>query len=320
MAFSTAPECAIENQEARMYRYKRLLVEITLTAKDASTIPYAGMISRMAQSEKVYFVHVPKTVEIPEEICCEYPELLEPLDEAEEHLMEQLVREHFEGNPGIEIAYQVREGTEVVEVLRWARTKNIDLVIVGTERSTGHRGTVPEKLARKAHCSVLVIPEGAPAKIEKILVPVDFSEHTADAVDVAIAFATAAGMRKVQCLHTYHVPPGFHKTGKTHEEFAKIMLGHAEKKYHEIMSNMDTKGVEVDPIYVLDKKPIVALQEAVKELKPDLVIMAAKGRSPTAAIFLGSVTEQGIHTLDIPLIAVKRKGEGLGFLDALLKI
>jgi len=303
-----------------MYRYKRLLVELTLSARDGTTLRYAGLISRMANSEKVYFVHVPETLEIPEELCCDYPELTEPLDEAEAHIMQEVVREHFEGPEGIEIDYQVHEGAELVEVLRWAHQKSIDLLVVGTERTAKDREPTAEKLARKAPCSVLVVPDGSKPRIQKILVPVDFSEHTEDALDVAIAFASAAGIPEIVCMHTYHVPPGFHKTGKTHEEFAKVMLGHAEKKFREISSNLDQRDIQLSPVYVLDKKPFVAIRDAIADLKPDLLVMGARGRSSVAAIFLGSVTEKVLHSVEIPIVAVKRKGAGMGILDVLLEI
>jgi nucleotide-binding universal stress UspA family protein len=303
-----------------MYRYKRLLVALSMSERDGTTIRYAGMISRMAESERVYFAYVPKSLDLPDDLCCEYPELEEPLDEAEAHVMEAVVQEHFDGPAGISISYEVPEGSQIVELLRLAKHKNIDLVIAGVDpKDKGHR-TLTEKLARKAPCSVLMIPEGAKPEIRKVLVPVDFSDHTQDTMDVAVAFATAAKLDRVHCLHAYHVPPGFQKTGKTYEQFAKIMLGHAEKKLHESMKNIDLKGLEMDPLYVLDDKPHRAVLKAIETEKPDLLITGTRGRSAAAAILLGSVTEHLLQLVDIPMVAVKRKGAGMGFLDALLKI
>lgn len=303
-----------------MYRYKRLLVALSMSERDGTTVLYAGMITRIAESEKIYFARVSESLDLPEDLCCEYPELEEPLDEAETHVMEEVVKEHFDGPPGIEISHEVPEGSEIVELLRLAKQKNIDLVIVGVDPDVkGHR-TLAEKLARKAPCSVLMVPKGSKAEIRKILVPVDFSQHTQDTMDVAVAFATAAKLGAVECLHAYRVPPGFHKTGKTYEEFANIMLGHAEKKFHDSVQNLDLKGLNVDPFYVLDEKPHRAVLKAIKEHESDLLITGTRGRSIAAAILLGSVTEHLIQLVEIPTVAVKRKGAGMGFLDALLKI
>ena len=41
-----------------MYRYKRLLVGVSLKAQDGASIRYASMISRLAESEVITFFHV----------------------------------------------------------------------------------------------------------------------------------------------------------------------------------------------------------------------------------------------------------------------
>ena len=91
-------------------------------------------------------------------------------------------------------------------------------------------GTLSTKLARKLPCSILFVPEGANPWYKKILVPIDFSENSKDAMDVAVAFGVANAMKEISCLHIYSVPNGYYKTGKSFEEFAEIMKGNAEKK------------------------------------------------------------------------------------------
>ena len=44
-----------------MYRYERLLVGLSLEKQDGSSIRYAAMISKLAQSEKITFLHVAST-------------------------------------------------------------------------------------------------------------------------------------------------------------------------------------------------------------------------------------------------------------------
>jgi nucleotide-binding universal stress UspA family protein len=49
-----------------------------------------------------------------------------------------------------------------------------------------------------------------------------------------------------------------------------------------------------------------------------LIVIGAKGRSLSALVLLGSVTEKLIETTPAPVLAVKKKGAGMGFLEALL--
>lgn len=55
-----------------MYRYKRLMVALNLSDRDIATLGYAAMVSRMAKSEKIYFVHVANNLDILESVRAEY--------------------------------------------------------------------------------------------------------------------------------------------------------------------------------------------------------------------------------------------------------
>ena len=304
-----------------MYRYKRLLVGLSLANHDGSSIRYAAMISRMAESEKITFLHVASTSDIPEEVRAEYPDLIHSSDQSARQEMRKVVEEYFDGHPETQIAYEVAEGSPLIELLRRAKEDEIDLVIMRKRREPLASGTLFEKLARKTPCSVLFVPEGSEAWYTNILVPVDFSENSSDAVDVAVAFALASkGIKEIHCLHVYNVPIGYYKTGKSYEEFAEIMKGHAEKNYREFIKNIDLKGLSATPIFKLEKKAGEGIQEVVKEREKCIVIIGARGRRAGAGILLGSVAEYLIKTTTAPLLAVKKKGTGLSILDALLKL
>jgi len=303
-----------------MYRYRRLLVGLSLANHDGSSIRYAAMISRPAQSEKITFLHVAGELDIPDELRSEYPELVEAADAGIKQQMEKLVGEFFDGHPETRLEYEVVEGSPLVELLRRAREDEIDLIVMRKRREPSAGGTLFEKLARKSPCSVLFVPEGSKAWYTSIVVPVDFSENSADAMEVAVAFAIASkDIQEITCLHVYSVPIGYYKTGKSYEEFGEIMKGHAENNFQEFIEGIDLKGVSVNPLYRLEKKPSDGIEQAIKEHERCLLIMGARGRRAAAGILLGSVTEHLIKTTTVPLLAVKKKGTGMSILDALLE-
>ena len=303
-----------------MYRYKRLLVGLSLANQDGASISYAAMVSQLAKSEKVYFVHVASSFDIPEDLTREYPDLIQPIDETAERTMRELVGKYFDGNPEAQIEYEVEEGSPLIELLRRAKQLQIDLIIMRKRRKPTASGTLLERIARKAPCSVLFVPEGCQARFTNILVPIDFSDSSANAMDVALAFASSSGIKKIYCVHIYEVPIGYYKTGKSYEHFAKIIKGHAEKQYRDFMDKIDLKGVSVIPIFELAKQERKGIEAAAKEHQADLLIMGARGRKAGAGVLLGSVTEDLIRTSNIPLLAVKKKGTGMSILDALLKL
>jgi nucleotide-binding universal stress UspA family protein len=302
-----------------MYRYKRLLVGLKLSDQDIATIRYAAMVSRMARSEKIYFIHVAENLEIPEDVRAEYPDLLERADELARNHIEEMVSKYFDGDRGTEKVYKVAEGTPLAMLLEWARRNDIDLIVTGRKQANDENSKLAAKLVRKAPCSVFIIPAGSEAKIGKILVPVDFSENSVDAMETAVAFASAGGAR-IECLHVYQVPTGYHKTGKTYEEFAAIMKSHAEKDCRNLISKLNLRGLDVVPIFELKNNPWKAIKATAQKEQADLLVMGSRGRSAAAAALLGSVTERLIRTTDMPLLAVKKKGANLSLLEAILKL
>ena len=74
------------------------------------------------------------------------------------------------------------------------------------------------------------------------------------------------------------------------------------------------------PHFVLEDDIPYAIREAVDEQEADLLVLGSRGRTNSAAVLLGSVTEKMIRTTDVPIVAVKKKGANLSFLDALLQL
>lgn len=303
-----------------MYRYKRLLVGLSLSTQDVTSVQYAAMISRLSKSEKVTFVHVASNMHIPDYLHKEYPELLRSVDEFAKDDMQKMVRAQWDGHSDAELEFEINEGSPLIELLRLVKQKEIDLVIMRKRRESLESGSLVEKIARKAPCSVLFVPEGATPAFTNILIPLDFSENSENAMDVAVAFASAAGIKEIHCLHVYNVPIGYYKTGKSFEQFAEIMKGHALKRYEEFIQKIDLKGCHVTPFFNLEKKPAKAIKKAIEEHQIDLLVIGARGRKAGAGVLLSSVTEHEIKTTSIPIMAVKKKGEGMSILQALLEL
>lgn len=303
-----------------MYKYNRILIALNLLSdQDETTLRYVGMLSRMGLPNDVYVAHVAETLDIPDAVREAYPDALRPLDESIEHQLRYSVGSYFGDLPAnTELHYLVGEGPRAETLLRWTRLKDIDLVITGSRRRDREGGTTPEKMARRAPCSVLAIPEGAPPRIIRILVPVDFSDHSRDALTKAIAIAAAAGHTELVCLHVFSVPVGYYKIGKTYEEFAAILQTHAEEKYRQFVGGLDHQGLTLRPIFEPSEKPAQRIAEVVEKERIDLILMGARGRSNSAAVMLGSITERILMQSTIPVIAVKQKGEvaNMGFLEA----
>ena len=309
-----------------MYRYNKIMVCINLNDHDAILMQYAGILSKMALSDEIHFVYVADTFDIPEEIKKIYPELASPLETAAEEMMRQIVDQNFKGHSPSKLIFHTLEGPLLGLLISYTKQYDIDLLIVGHQAdSQVGSSSLSEKLARKAFCSVMIVPEKTRFLLEKILVAVDFSDHSLNALDVGSAFAKAAQLDHIYILNIYQVPLSHEKTGKSYAEFDKIMLGNAKSKFKSSLTKVDLKSINIKPFFK-SVKPffknnnsiVKAIQNFSEKISADLLVVGARGRSgDIAAILLGSITEGLIRNTDRPLLAVKKKGEGLNILEAI---
>lgn len=302
-----------------MYRFKKLMVELKLNDLDTSLIKYAGLVSKMAESSEINFVFISDSFDIPDEIKRLYPEVSSPVDETAVQKMKDRVAADFDGHPDTRLNFDAVEGQMPAALIRRAGKKDIDLLMVGHVFDTKFAdANLPEKIVRKAPCSVLILPENTPPDISSVLVSVDFSDHCRNALDVGSAFAKAAGLDTLNIVNVSQVPSGYKKTGKTFAEFGQIMIGDAKAKLMRFLPSVDLKGLKIAPSYAISRDVVRGIRRFADNQGARLVVIGARGRSgDLAAILLGSVTEGLIRTLQKPLLAVKKKGEGLGIFEAL---
>src|SRR5690606_27799588 len=179
-------------------------------------------------------------------------------------------------------------------------------------------------LARRASCTLMIIPENSIPKVEKILVPSDFSDYSKDALEEAILISERNNKRiEIIVQNVYTVPSGYHFTGKSYEEFAAIMETHAQIKYKKFIRKIDTKGVKITAVYTKDVNddPVEDIIEKAMEIQAHGIIIGAKGRTAATALFLGSIAEWLIKLNDkIALLIIRLKIRNVGIMNYILEI
>ena len=303
-----------------MYEIKRVLVGLDLSDMDKTLLAYTSYMADIFQIETVYFLHVAKSLDLPEELLEKYPDLVAPSDEAIEKAMDTEIKECFTAK--CEYKVEVREGSAEDKILRWAKIKEIDLIVMGRKIHSKGSGILPGKLARTAPCSILYVPESADNRISRLLVPVDFSKTSSLAFEEALLIKKASGASII--LHnSYEVPSGYHLSGKSFEEFAEIMKGHAYEDAVEFLqrANVKTSDIEIELTLDKDDDPAEQAYKLANEKGADFIVIGSKGRTGMAAVLLGSVADKMTrYDTNIPLLVVKDKKENLNFLQALLEI
>jgi nucleotide-binding universal stress UspA family protein len=287
-----------------MHRFRNVAVGLSRGPADAALIRYAAMICRWGAVQSVRFLHV-----LPrgEEGAAEAPD--SPI-QAE---LQAAVAAHFTEVPsGVRSSCTVVAGPLLDRFLASLAEEQMDVLLIGYDLGSSGWRPLARRLAMKAPCSVWMIPERADPQVRKILVPIDFSESAADAMQVAVSMARSCGASCV-ALHVY-----FNEAVVTYEEYDQVIRGQEAEAYQRFIAPIDCHGVEVKRAFEEGANAADVIARVAQREGADLIVAATRGRSRSAAILLGSVTEEMIMTMQVPLLAVKHFGARMSVLQALL--
>ncbi len=160
-------------------------------------------------------------------------------------------------------------------------------------------------------------------RIERILSPVDFSEHSSHAVAYALALARRYGA-SLTVLHAYQSLPwfGVPRSGSVTpepvpappESDVPILVDPparhaAQEQMRELVEALDADEGAVHPV-LEEGDPVDRLVHHAGEMQADLVVLGTHGRRGFERWMLGSVTERALRLLSCPIMAVPRPVEG----------
>lgn len=142
------------------------------------------------------------------------------------------------------------------------------------------------------------------SKLERILVPVDFSDHSQKALRFAVQIAKATHA-KLDLLHS-HTPPLGTVTPYDYALPAAVLAelrAEAEKQLAETLAQAKAQDAEAES-HLSDGHPTSAICDAAERLASDLIVMGTHGHSGLKHLLLGSVTESVIRRVTCPVISV----------------
>jgi len=297
-------------------RYDQLLVPLSLGESDEGTIRWAGKIARLAGSSAVHFFHSKEMPEIPETVMKKYPWLMEPLDGMLEKRMREVVEANWKGPAETDVDYAIKDDKgEIFGILGTIIDLDIDLVITGRKEM---ERDLPVQLARKSTCSVMSVPKGEGTSITKIIVPTDFSEYSKEALDVAIAFAVAEGIKEIESLHISGAKGITSRTELAKESGTKMLELATQEAHEEYLSGIDDRGIKLIAKNINSKLISGTVFKRVNDTHADLIVTGCRGRDTVTSFLLGSNAEMMLKYATIPVIAAKKKGTGQKLLQALL--
>ncbi len=142
--------------------------------------------------------------------------------------------------------------------------------------------------------------------MKRILIPVDFSEHSQNALEVGATLANRFGARLI-LFHMIGVSGAvFAKSELEEQEEVKYYLKLAREKLASFLDKPYLKGLQIETI-IQNLKDFAEVAAVAGEKQADLIVMGSHGTSGVSAFFVGSNTEKVVRTSETPVLVIKSK-------------
>jgi nucleotide-binding universal stress UspA family protein len=280
-----------------------------LAATDFSTrsnraLRQAGLLAQSGRAQ-LHIVHV---------VDDDQPEELVRVEKRE---AERVLREQTDSMPelkGVRPQLMVVTGDPFDGILKTAADVNADLIVMGSHRKQMlldiFIGTTIERVIRKGSFPILMVNHEAQRKYEKIVVPIDMSEPSADAIRVALSTGLITD-NGATLLHAFSaLAAGQMSTVGSGQAGIDSYIGSERQRVTDelaafLVSNDLTRGRW--SLRVEEGGTMEIISRAVSTMRPDLLVMGTHGRSALLKALIASVTEEALRTLNVDILAVPPK-------------
>ncbi|MFC7135371.1 MULTISPECIES: universal stress protein [Salinibaculum] len=212
---------------------------------------------------------------------------------------------------GVDTVTAVVQGEPYREIIEYADTHGIDLVVMPTHGRRGLErfllGSTTERVVRRADVPVLTIRPGDDVTIahpyENILVPTDGSECANQALSLGVGVVDAEEA-------TLHLLSAIAIPALGADSRPDIQMEILEESAHELLEEAaafaENAGVEATAKDVEYGSSIhKAILTYIEEHDIDLVVVGTHGRTGFDRYVLGSVTDYLVRTSPIPVLTVR---------------
>lgn len=140
--------------------------------------------------------------------------------------------------------------------------------------------------------------------MKKIIVPIDFSEHSEFALEAAASLAQKFGSELI-VLHMLELSNAvISSASDTLSQEAVFYLKMAEQKFESFLDKPYLKDIKVTPI-VKHFKVWSEVNDVADEHNANLIIMGSQGASGIKEVLIGSNTEKVVRHSDVPVLVIK---------------
>lgn len=295
-----------------------IAIGLELNYNDRTLLRSINRLKSWMNPQRVTLLNVNGKNNIPQAVLDKYPQMEEKLSI---QLFEEKVNEiNKDTLKDSMVDLQCLNGDIVSELSKFSSKKEVDFLVIGKRNNHYQQLINYKKLVREANSNILMIPDNYPLMLNRVLIPIDFSEYSLESTLFSIQLAQNKHSHFI-FQHVYTVPQNYNKTGKSFVEFDKIMKQEAEKEFTLFKSKVpELDKVSYEIIYTLNdtKEHYKEIMSEARKQNTNLIILSNKGHSSLGSLMLGSTAESLLnHEQEIPVMLIKQKNKKISWIDEL---
>ncbi|MCM4168182.1 hypothetical protein KCTC52924_03740 [Arenibacter antarcticus] len=290
-------------KKIRLDNELNLIVALDLTRMDPILLKYVSFLSTIWKVKHLYFVHNIKQSKLYNL----YEDFLKDcitIEDIVERELERSIEENYNGKSSYTLIITTDDYTESI-LGHLSKEYRIDVVITGNKDELQGTGAVPQKLVRMLNANLLLVPEDAKHRLQKVLVPIDFSSDSAKAFSAAESLVTGDN-GEIQALHVYNIPSFYFPYIDTEEAKDKTKAHlHSRfqqyRKKYRLPENINFKHIDREDFSVGE-----VIEQQAEKGEFDIILLSARGGNNITSLFIGSITNDLLlRNRNMPLLVVK---------------
>ena len=150
--------------------------------------------------------------------------------------------------------------------------------------------------------------------IKNILVPIDFSDYSKNALRYAVQFAKQfkAKMYLIYVVEPMIYPADFSMGQVAIPSMDSDLQNRADEELKSIAKNFIESSIKSETI-IRTGKPFVEINETAKEVDADLIIMRTHGHTGVEHLLFGSTAEKVVRKAPCPVLTLREPIKGFNY-------
>lgn len=288
---------------SRNFRIPEGLLALDYSSADEQCLRYLQFLQQYVRIDRLELMHVVKKSGFFEQLFGGDAERMRKIFPSASEQVERMkaLAESYLGQTNIQLAYEVEDGQPLEELLEELEEQRTELLILGKKPLAEGAGVLSRNLARRSPSSLLFVPPLAKElKLERFMVPLDFSENSGLALQAACALARRLPqLPQIDCVHVYRMPdPHIYNINQTQAEFEKLLLDSTQEAYANFLDKYLPNDFQRPKLQLIQRQRLSTaghLYDWAEDQQPDLIFLGAKGHTALKTLWLGSVSEKIIQ-------------------------